>query len=100
MAEVLPLPSLQRRAQLAAAGMAATGAFAPGTQANVRILVGAPAGGSTDSMARALATEFGGALRRVVVVENRPGAGGNLAAELVAVLKYSGAKAQWPRHTS
>jgi hypothetical protein len=40
MAEVLPLPSLQRRAQLAAAGMAATGAFAQGMQANVRILVG------------------------------------------------------------
>jgi hypothetical protein len=41
---MLPLPSLQRRSQLAAAGMAPTGAFAQGTQANVRILVGpAPA---------------------------------------------------------
>jgi tripartite-type tricarboxylate transporter receptor subunit TctC len=50
----------------------------------VRILVGAPAGGTTDTMARALATELGRALGRVVVVENRPGAGGNIAAEMVA----------------
>ena len=50
----------------------------------VRILVGAPAGGSTDSMARALSMELGKSLGRVVVVENRPGAGGNIAAEAVA----------------
>jgi tripartite-type tricarboxylate transporter receptor subunit TctC len=50
----------------------------------VRILVGAPAGGTTDTMARALATELGRALGRIVVVENRPGAGGNIAAEMVA----------------
>ncbi|MBA2965348.1 tripartite tricarboxylate transporter substrate binding protein [Ramlibacter sp. MAH-25] len=50
----------------------------------VRILVGAPAGGTTDTMARALAQEMGKALGRTVVVENRPGAGGNIAAEAVA----------------
>jgi tripartite-type tricarboxylate transporter receptor subunit TctC len=54
------------------------------TAAPVRILVGAPAGGTTDTMARALAQEMGKALGRVVVVENRPGAGGNIAAEAVA----------------
>ena len=62
--------------------------IAPNCQAQitppVRILVGAPAGGSTDSMARALSIEFGKSLGRVVVVENRPGAGGNIAAEAVA----------------
>ena len=52
--------------------------------APIRILVGAPAGGTTDTMARALATEMGRALGRTVVVENRPGAGGNIAAESVA----------------
>ena len=52
--------------------------------APIRILVGAPAGGTTDTMARALATEMGRALGRTVVVENRPGAGGNIAAETVA----------------
>ncbi|MBS0452254.1 MAG: tripartite tricarboxylate transporter substrate binding protein [Proteobacteria bacterium] len=50
----------------------------------VRILVGAPAGGSTDTLARSLAASMGPVLGRTVVVENRPGAGGNIAAELVA----------------
>lgn len=52
--------------------------------APVRILVGAPAGGTTDTMARALAQALGQQLGRAVVVDNRPGAGGNLAAEAVA----------------
>ena len=52
--------------------------------APARILVGAPAGGSTDTLARALAQELGRLLGKVVVVENRPGAGGNIAAEAVA----------------
>jgi tripartite-type tricarboxylate transporter receptor subunit TctC len=50
----------------------------------VRILVGAPAGGSTDTLARALASEMGRQLSRTVIVENRPGAGGNIAADAVA----------------
>jgi tripartite-type tricarboxylate transporter receptor subunit TctC len=52
--------------------------------APVRILVGAPAGGTTDTMARTLAQALGQQLGRVFVVENKPGAGGNLAAEMVA----------------
>jgi tripartite-type tricarboxylate transporter receptor subunit TctC len=50
----------------------------------VRILVGAPAGGTTDTMARSLAQALGQQLGRVVLVENKPGAGGNLAADMVA----------------
>jgi tripartite-type tricarboxylate transporter receptor subunit TctC len=50
----------------------------------VRVLVGAPAGGSTDTLARALSLELGRLLGSVVVVENRPGAGGNIAADAVA----------------
>lgn len=69
---------------LAGAAGAATSAWPQGTQASVRILVGAPAGGTTDTMARTLATELGRALNRTVVVENRAGAGGNIAAEAVA----------------
>jgi tripartite-type tricarboxylate transporter receptor subunit TctC len=49
-----------------------------------RILVGAPAGGSTDTLARTLASELGRLLDSVVLVENRPGAGGNIAADAVA----------------
>jgi tripartite-type tricarboxylate transporter receptor subunit TctC len=46
--------------------------------------VGAPAGGTTDTMARTLAQALGQQWGRVVVVENKPGAGGNLAADMVA----------------
>ncbi len=49
-----------------------------------RILVGAPAGGSTDTLARTIAAELGRLLGRTVIVENRPGAGGNIAADAVA----------------
>jgi tripartite-type tricarboxylate transporter receptor subunit TctC len=62
----------------------ASWAQSPIANAPVRILVGAPAGGSTDTMARAVAQAMGQKLGRTVVVENRPGAGGNLAAEAVA----------------
>ncbi len=65
--------------------MALSGAQAqPAAGAPVRILVGAPAGGTTDTMARTLAQSLGQQLGRVVVVENKPGAGGNLAADMVA----------------
>ncbi len=48
--------------------------------APLRILVGFPAGGSTDAIARHLAQGLSERLQRSVVVENRPGAGGQIAA--------------------
>ncbi len=72
----------RRRALLSATALIA--AHAHGQTAPTRILVGAPAGGSTDTLARAMAQELGRLLGKVVVVENRPGAGGNIAAEAVA----------------
>ncbi len=50
----------------------------------VRLLVGFPAGSTPDSSARALADGLATALGQSVIVENRPGASGNLAADLVA----------------
>jgi tripartite-type tricarboxylate transporter receptor subunit TctC len=50
----------------------------------IKILVGASPGGTTDTMARAIATEMTTALGQPVIVENKPGAGGNLAADAVA----------------
>ena len=73
----------RREMMLLATGLLASGAQSQ-TSAPTRILVGAPAGGSTDTLARTLAQELGRLLGKVVVVENRPGAGGNIAAEAVA----------------
>jgi tripartite-type tricarboxylate transporter receptor subunit TctC len=47
---------------------------------NLRILVPFPAGGSADTQSRVIADELSKALGRPVIVENKPGAGGNLAA--------------------
>ena len=48
------------------------------------MIVPFPAGSSPDLIARILAEKLGPALRQPVVVENRPGAGGNLGTGLVA----------------
>ncbi|MBI3369372.1 MAG: tripartite tricarboxylate transporter substrate binding protein, partial [Burkholderiales bacterium] len=56
-------------------------AQAPGP---IHIWVGAPPGGSTDTLAREIAPEMGRLLGRTVLVENKSGAGGNLAADTVA----------------
>lgn len=54
------------------------------SSAPIRLWVGTTAGGSTDTIARELAPELGRLLGRTVIVENKSGAGGNLAADTVA----------------
>ena len=56
----------------------------PAGSTPIKIWVGASAGGTTDTMARAMAQALGQQLNRVVLVENKTGAGGNLAADAVA----------------
>ena len=72
----------RRTVVLSATALIAARAYGKG--AYTRILVGAPTGGSTDTLARTLGQELGRLLGRTVVVENRPGAGGNIAADAVA----------------
>lgn len=50
----------------------------------VRLLIPFAAGGGTDALARIMAPRLGDDLGQTVVVDNRGGAGGNLAAEIVA----------------
>jgi tripartite-type tricarboxylate transporter receptor subunit TctC len=57
---------------------------------SIRLLVGYGAGGGTDLISRLLADRLSKALGQPVVVENRPGAGGTLAADKVAHSKPDG----------
>jgi len=50
----------------------------------IRFIVTFPPGGSSDLIARAIAPVLSDRLRQPVVVENRPGAGGNIGMEMLA----------------
>ncbi|TMH31644.1 MAG: tripartite tricarboxylate transporter substrate binding protein [Betaproteobacteria bacterium] len=82
------MPMLSRRHLLALAGSAGLPAISPAQTAwptrPVRIVVPFPPGGTTDILARALAPELGRAFGQTFIVDNKPGAGGNVGADLVA----------------
>ena len=70
---------------LACAALCATGALAQAFPARpVRLVVPFAAGGAVDTVARALGQKLMESWRQPVLVDNRPGAGGNIAADVVA----------------
>jgi tripartite-type tricarboxylate transporter receptor subunit TctC len=75
------------RGALAGALLAAAVALAPSAtlaQGTVNFIVPFPAGGTSDIIARPLADDLGRALGQTVVVENKPGAAGNIGAQQLA----------------
>ncbi len=83
------MPAPRRRSLLCAVAFAplarpALAQTAPYPSRPVRVLVGAAAGGATDIITRILTEGMASDFPRGFAVENRPGAGGNIAAEVVA----------------
>ena len=70
------------------AALAAPGALAAAGQEYptkpIRFVLGFPPGGASDTMARVIGTRLAEGLGQPVVIDNRAGAGGNIAAEIVA----------------
>ena len=83
--EPMMIAILKRWALAVLLAAVATGAFAQAYPTKpIRIVVPFPAGGATDTLARAAAQKLTEAWGQPVVVDNRPGAGGNIGSELVA----------------
>src|SRR5664279_2125098 len=87
----LPFQSISRwlRGTLALVGLLFVGLVQaqPGT---IRLLVGFPPGGGTDAIARTLAEKLKDQLGTPVIVENRAGAGGQIAAQALKAAPADG----------
>lgn len=83
---------IDRRSLLAAGALLPFAATAQEVFPNrpLRLLVPYAAGGGTDAVARTFAQRLGAVLGQTVVVDNRPGAGGNIATEACATARPDG----------
>lgn len=82
--------ALAATAVVAGAMGVSTQAFAAYPDKPIRMVVGFSAGGTTDVVARIVGKEIGDALGQPVVVENRPGAGSNIATDMAAAAAPDG----------
>ena len=79
------LPATSKVALIAAALLSAGAAYAQDfPQKTIRFIVPFPPGGATDALARVLGERMADTWKQQVVIDNRAGAGGNIAAELAA----------------
>ncbi|MDR7094887.1 tripartite tricarboxylate transporter substrate binding protein [Hydrogenophaga laconesensis] len=85
---------MRRRAALAFLALLGMGAAAPAFAAYpdqpIKLVIGFPPGGGGDLYGRLIANELGKSLGQTIVVDNRTGAGGNIAADLVAKARPDG----------
>ena len=75
---------------LLAMGIAPVPAQAPWPSRPIIYIVPFPPGGNTDTLARLISQKLSNALGQPVVIENKPGAGGNIGSEFVAKAKPDG----------
>ena len=75
---------------LSAAALGAAPAVWAQSDAPIHLLVGFPPGGGSDAIARLLAEKLQADLGRPVLVDNRPGAGGQLAGQQLKAARADG----------